>query len=812
MTNGPLNLVVQHIRKIAGGEEQTDGDLLERFTSQHEEAVFDALLRRYGPLVLGVCQRVLNHEQDAEDAFQATFLVLARRAGSIRKQASLGSWLYGVSYRLALKLKAGAARRRALERRLATMPPPQPSDETAWQELRPALDVELSKLPEKYRAPLVLCYLEGKTHAEAAQVLGWPCGSMSKRLTRARDLLRARLRERGVALSTGLLATLLMENARAAVPAALAESSSKAAVLVATGKAVTGVVSAHVAALAEGVMRTMLITKLKLGLLLLFGMAVLAAATGLANSRLAQEQQTEVQPGEPERPVAPARHPPDLALVPNDAMGFARIAVHELWNGGLFRRVRQQPATAGLDTLLLAEKYLGVRLDEIETVTAILLPLGEPNVSPPILYVFTTTQPYAPEKIRLAVAPEGKQQQYKTKSYSSAEGTDQSAVHFVSDRIFIVAKLPVLRHYFDLSTDPRPERPLGTALRLAEQNHDVVIGFYMTEQIAQQVKQEPLPAQMAFLKPLLEIQSGTLTIDFAQDAQARTRLQLADEVAAENAADALQSGVGVLKQMLAAVPETAKQDLLTASLLNEAGPALRSVKITREKATVSITAHANGATVLSSALPGIQKSRMSASRMVSANNLKQMALAMHNYAAAYNHLPPAAITDKTGKPLLSWRVAILPFIEQEALYREFHLDEPWDSEHNRKLLTRMPKIYAPVNVLSRQPHTTYYQVFTGKTSVFEDPEGCRFTDITDGMSNTLLIVEAADAVPWTKPEDLPYAPNRLLPKLGGEFSEGFDAAFCDGSVRFLSKTVPEKMLRALITRNGGERMDGLPPE
>jgi RNA polymerase sigma factor (sigma-70 family) len=811
MANGPLSLVVQHIRKIAGGEEATDGDLLERFTSQHEEAVFDVLLRRYGPLVLGVCQRVLNHEQDAEDAFQATFLVLARRAGSIQKQASLGSWLYGVSYRLALKVKAGAARRRALERRVATMPPPQPRDETAWSELRPALDLELSRLPEKYRAPLVLCYLEGKTHAEAAQVLGWPCGSMSKRLTRARELLRARLRERGVALSTGLLATLLTEKARAAVPTALAESSSKAAVLVATGKAVTGVVSTHVAALAEGVMRTMLTTKLKLGLLLLFGMAVLAAATGLANSRKAQEQQAEVQP-DPERPAAPARHPPDLALVPNDAMGFARIAVHELWNSASFRRVRQQPATPVQDTLLLAEKYLGVPLDEIETVTAILLPLGEANAGPQIVYVFTTTRPYVPEKVRLAVAPEGKQQKYKTKSYSSVEGKDQSAVHFVSDRIFIVATLPVLHRYFDLSSDPRPEGPLGTALRLAEQNHDIVIGFYMPEHIGRQMKQEPFPPQMAFLMPLLEIQSGTLTVDFAEEAQARARLQLTDEVAAENAADALQSGVGVLKQLLAAVPETAKQDLLVATLLNEAGPALRSVKITREKAAVSITAHANAAMVLGSTLPGIQKSRMASSRMISANNLKQMALAMHNYASAYNHLPPAAITDKARKSLLSWRVAILPFIDQESLYKEFRLDEPWDSEHNRKLLPRMPKLYAPVNVESRQPHTTYYQVFTGKTTVFEDPEGCKFADITDGLSNTLLIVEAADAVPWTKPEDLPYDSNGPLPKLGGEFSEGFNAAFCDGSVRFLSKTVPEKTLRALMTRNGGERVDGLSPE
>jgi RNA polymerase sigma factor (sigma-70 family) len=268
MANGQLNLVVQHIRKIVGCEDWTDCDLLERFTARQEEEVFEELLQRHGPVVLGVCQRVLNHEQDAEDAFQATFLVLARRAGSIRKQASLGSWLYGVAYRLALKVKAGSARRRALERRVATMPQAEVNAETSWQELKPVLDQELQRLPERFRLPLILCYLEGKTNAEAAQALGWPLGSMSKRLARAREMLRARLVERGVAVTTGLMAALLVEKARAALPAVFIESSRKAAVLIATGQAVTGVVSTHVAALAEGVVHTMLLTKLKIGFVL----------------------------------------------------------------------------------------------------------------------------------------------------------------------------------------------------------------------------------------------------------------------------------------------------------------------------------------------------------------------------------------------------------------------------------------------------------------------------------------------------------------------------------------------------------------
>ena len=161
--------------------------------------MFEALVRRHGPLVLSVCRRVLNQEQDAEDIFQATFLVLARKAESIRKQASLGSWLFGVAYRLAQKARASAARRHAHERRFAAMAETEIHPEESVDELRSLLDQELLHLPEKYRAPLVLCYLEGKTHLEAARTLGWPSGSMSKRLEQARALLRIRLGRRGVA-------------------------------------------------------------------------------------------------------------------------------------------------------------------------------------------------------------------------------------------------------------------------------------------------------------------------------------------------------------------------------------------------------------------------------------------------------------------------------------------------------------------------------------------------------------------------------------------------------------------------------------
>ncbi len=195
-------------------------------------------------------------------------------------------------------------------------------------------------------------------------------------------------------------------------------------------------------------------------------------------------------------------------------------------------------------------------------------------------------------------------------------------------------------------------------------------------------------------------------------------------------------------------------------------------------------------------------------RAKSENNLKQIALAMHNVASLSNppRFPGAAIRDKNGKPLLSWRVAILPYLEQQALYEKFHLDEPWDSPHNKALLKEIPAIYRPVKQSDEPKISTYYQVFTGPNALFESKEGASFQDITDGTSVTLLVVEAGSPVPWTKPEDITYDKEKPLPKLGRQFRGGFHAALADGSTRFLSAALKEQVIRALITRDGGERI------
>jgi len=203
--------------------------------------------------------------------------------------------------------------------------------------------------------------------------------------------------------------------------------------------------------------------------------------------------------------------------------------------------------------------------------------------------------------------------------------------------------------------------------------------------------------------------------------------------------------------------------------------------------------------------------RLAAARVQSQNNLKQIGLAFHNYHDTMGTFP-GGFYDASGKKVgLSWRVAVLPYLEQVELYKQFKLDEPWDSENNKKLIAKMPKQYAPPGVDTKG--YTFYRSFSGMGTILPPPipgkagtpaQGVKLTSITDGTSNTFMCVEAGEAVIWTKPDELAYDEKKPVPKLGGIFETGFNAAFCDGSVRFFKPDIDEKTLRGLITANGGE--------
>jgi RNA polymerase sigma factor (sigma-70 family) len=268
--------VVHSIRTIAlhQWDGTTDGNLLDLYARQKDEAAFEALVRRHGRMVLGVCRRILGNGHDAEDAFQATFLVLVRKAATIRPSGMVGNWLYGVAHRTALEARRSIARRRTkeVEVKLRTETP-----ENTLAHLRSLLDQELPRLPDKYRAVLVLCDLEGRTRKEAAQQFGLPEGTIASRLNRARILLAKRLTRHGVRLSGGALAVAMAQvAASASAPHSLVLATANSAAAFAAGPAAAAaVVSKSVAALTEGVLKTILLSKLKVIVLLL---VVIAAA------------------------------------------------------------------------------------------------------------------------------------------------------------------------------------------------------------------------------------------------------------------------------------------------------------------------------------------------------------------------------------------------------------------------------------------------------------------------------------------------------------------------------------------------------
>lgn len=262
---------------LGTGGERTDGQLLDCFLERREEAAFAALVRRHGPMVLGVCRRVLRHPQDAEDAFQATFLVLIRKAATIGRPELLGNWLYGVAYRTALEARATASRRRMRERQVDPMPEPEAAgDADLCRELQSFLDEELHRLPDKYRIPIVLCDLEGGTRRDVAEQLGLPVGTLSGRLTTGRALLARRLARHGLTLSaTALAAALSPSVASAAVPSSLLASTVAAAT---AGQVTAGVVSAQAIVLAEGVVKAMFLKKLNIAAAVLLALVVVGAA------------------------------------------------------------------------------------------------------------------------------------------------------------------------------------------------------------------------------------------------------------------------------------------------------------------------------------------------------------------------------------------------------------------------------------------------------------------------------------------------------------------------------------------------------
>jgi RNA polymerase sigma factor (sigma-70 family) len=687
--------VARLLDKLAGdpAAHDTDSRLLERFAKGRDEAAFETLMRRHGPMVLGVCRRVLDDADSADDAFQATFLVLARKADTIRKRPSVGSWLFGVAFRTSLKARVRAVRRRTHER--AIMPPTttDPHEEIVWRELRPLLDAELDRLPEKYRAPLVLCYLEGKTNEEAARHLGWTKGTVSGRLARARDVLRQRLVRRGLDLTAGALAVVLSQNAStAAVPAPLFQTT----LLCAAGH--TAPASAA-ASLSEGVLHMMTFSRVK-----------------------------------------------TLALVLVVAIGFCAAGL--VW---AYQPVGQG-AGSGPKQEVTTRTVRGAELLGTWQVVAVKTP-GE-NV-PDKAELEKSRWVFAKDKVTMRMGGESRDASYKTDPSKKPALLDLTILNGPENERKTFKTIYSLQgdELKICLGDPEADRP-------KDFNADgKTIVFTLKRLSNVQVDKGPRPPDQAPPPKTRAEQYRLIDLERAKAvrAEAAVRVQVLQQrlKQAQAELDAAESQLRIVDANLRKLQEDAAPD--------------------------------------------------AAVRRQSAQNLKKIGIAMHNYhdTNTQGRLPALAIFGQNGRPQLSWRVAILPFLDQDTLYQLFRLDEPWDSDHNKKLLDNMPAVFRSPAAKGKQP-TTPYQVFIGKGAPFHGNAGPRLTQFADGTSNTIMVVESARPVPWTKPEELLFDANHDMPKLGGIARDGFQALMADGAVRFFPNATDADTLRAAITHAGGE--------
>jgi RNA polymerase sigma factor (sigma-70 family) len=338
--SSPIRRVILQVVEDLEVREASDRDLLQRFSERREAAAFHALLRRHGPMVFDVCRGVVGNEANAEDAFQATFLILARKAASIRKAASVGSWLHSVAYRTALQARAQEATRKKSEAHAPARHESEPDDMT-WREVRAVLHEELNNLPERYRMALVMCYLESKTQDQAAAQLGLAKSTLKVRLERGKELLRERLVRRGLGPAVLLVAaTWPAPVASACFLPTLVSATVKAACPSVAGQATAGVISAKVVGLSEGVMRAMFVTKMKL----VVGLLTLVAAVGVSG----------------------------LALLPGGTVGEAQAAAS-------IARAEAAPDNRDLERLI---KQLGSdEFEEREAATRALKKVGKPALN-----------------------------------------------------------------------------------------------------------------------------------------------------------------------------------------------------------------------------------------------------------------------------------------------------------------------------------------------------------------------------------------------------------------------------------------------
>ncbi len=513
---------------------------------------------------------------------------------------------------------------------------------------------------------------------------------------------------------------------------------------------------------------------------------------------------------------AKAAGPPEFALVPADGLGFIHIKVADLWTSAAGKKLQKHKDAA--EVIARIEKTLGAPIAEVERVTIVARTTDEG-----LLTLVALGKPAAKEKILAVLVPQAESQKVGEKVLYTSKQPGTPAVHFIDDRLYAIGGSGAVRSFVERRGAAKTEGPLAPALAQAAGKHHLVAGVALNEKVVREWEDgvrkargqdligQTMIRSVDLLRPLVQLQTATLAADFAEETQVHLRMMFPNDAGAEKGLAAARDGIELLQLVTnVLIAEIAKQANMaeTRDHLRQIEAAFAAVRFAREGKVIDVNLRARlQLATLASAAVGMTSAQSSIGRRQSQRNLSEIGLALHTYHNDFNTFPAAAITDKDGKPLLSWRVAILPYLEQN-LFNQFKHDEPWDSPHNKALLKHMPRIYGPPGLAGGEPVGTYYQAFVGTGAAFELTEKLSVAKFRDGTHLTIMIAEASEPVPWTKPEDLPYDDKKPLPKVGGTlFKDGFHALFGDRSIQFIKSSIDEATLRRLITRSDGEVID-----
>ena len=526
--------------------------------------------------------------------------------------------------------------------------------------------------------------------------------------------------------------------------------------------------------------------------------------------------------------------PADLALVPPDATGFVHVRFADLWANDVMKGFRDTFEKAGPDALAALDKQFVPAPSTISRGT-VFVTLDDKG--PAVVGVLAFSKGFDKAEVVKALLPKAAEEKAGGKTvYRAANGPLE--LSFPDDNHILIGFDGSLNRYF--ARPAAKDGPLAPALKLAAGGKKVMVASADVSSLP--IPRDALAGLPAELQPILKAKRLTLALDLGTDSRLDVTAGYADADAATDAEKAAKALAAVGRRELASMKKQIEaglndpkakgprplEDLPEAlgrvfalGAINRLDTILADPKLVARTGTdlaASIPVPkdllaSTGSTVALSAaalLPAVQKVREAAGRQRSANNLKQLGLAIHNYESVHGHLP-RDIVDKNGKPLLSWRVAILPYIEQNNLYKLFKQDEPWDSDNNKAAASAVIKTFLSPDAETVSDANgfglTNYRGISGPGAAFDPTakKALRIVDFTDGTSNTIMVIETADMVPWAKPGDFPFDPKKDLPKIAPVGNRDvFQTLFGDGSVRAISTKVEAKTLKALFTRNGGE--------